>query len=239
MFTGIVRAIGTVESIRDRGGGRALAVELGALIAAMDADDAPLQVGDSIAVNGACLTVAALRDAGESESAPHDAGDVESALRDAGDGARATCADFDISPETLAKCLIGEWTVGQRLNLEPALTLRTPLGGHLVPGHVDGVGEVIEIAPTDAFTRMRIAAPRALGVLLAAKGAVAVDGVSLTVNAASDEPASGRTRFEVMLVPHTLRATALGALRVGARVHLEADPLARYAQRLLDSREAK
>lgn len=204
MFTGIVRALGSVKSLRNHGDGCALEVDLGAL------DAGSLGPGDSIAVNGACLTVAELR--------PGAAG--------------AACAVFEVSPETLARCLIGQWAPGQALNLEPALTLQTPLGGHLVCGHIDGAGTVLERRPAAHCTHLRLAAPRAIGRLIAAKGSIAVDGVSLTSNRVSDHP--GETRFEVMLVPHTLAATTLGALQPGGRVHLEADPLARYAQRLMD-----
>ena len=202
VFTGIVRALGTVTSIRkDIRKGGTLVVDLGAL------DSSAISTGDSIAVNGACLTVAAL-DAGH--------------------------ATFAVSPETLACCLVGEWTVGERLNLEPALTLQTPLGGHLVSGHIDGTGTVVARHRGDAFTQLELDAPRGVGRLIAVKGAITVDGVSLTINEVSDH--GDHTRFAVMLVPHTLETTTLGALQPGARVHLEADPVARYVQRLLESK---
>ncbi|MDD9821906.1 MAG: riboflavin synthase, partial [Gammaproteobacteria bacterium] len=165
-----------------------------------------------VAVNGACLTVAELRG-------------------DGGDGGGAS-AVFEVSPETLARCLIGAWSAGDALNLEPALTLQTPLGGHLLTGHIDATVALLSRAPAAGCARMQFAVPREFGRLIAAKGSVALDGVSLTVNAVVDH---GReTRFEVMVVPHTLASTTLGALQPGARVHLEADILARYAQRLLD-----
>jgi len=213
MFTGIVRAMGTVKSLRrrdDDDDGCALEVDLGAL------DAGALGRGDSVAVNGACLTVAELRG---------DGGDG------GGDGGGAS-AVFEVSPETLARCLIGAWSAGDALNLEPALTLQTPLGGHLLTGHIDAAAALLSRAPAGGCARMQFAAPREFGRLIAAKGSVALDGVSLTVNAVVDH---GReTRFEVMVVPHTLASTTLGALQPGARVHLEADILARYAQRLLD-----
>lgn len=209
MFTGIVRALGRVESIHRRRGGCALRVDLGAL----NADS--IRPGDSVAVNGACLSVVEVR---------------------------AGCADFDVSPETLARCLIGEWAAGDLINLEPALTLKTPLGGHLVSGHLDGVGTLVASRPADAFTQMEFETPSAIGRLIATKGSIAVDGVSLTTNRVWDIPGDGdgedqaRTKFEVMLVPHTLETTTLGALQPGARVHLEVDQVARYVQRLLDAR---
>ena len=216
MFTGIVRAMGTVKSLRRRDDGDdgcALEVDLGAL------DAGALGRGDSVAVNGACLTVAELR------------GDGGDGGGDGVDGGGAA-AVFEVSPETLARCLIGAWSAGDALNLEPALTLQTPLGGHLLTGHIDATVALLSRAPAGDCARMQFAAPREFGRLIAAKGSVALDGVSLTVNAVVDH---GReTRFEVMVVPHTLASTTLGALQPGARVHLEADILARYAQRLLD-----
>jgi len=202
VFTGIVRAMGEVRALRKHsGGGCALEVDLSAL-------DAEVGRGDSVAVGGACLTVAGLR------------------------GGDAKLAVFDISPETAGRCLIGKWAAGERVNLEPALTLQTPLGGHLVTGHIDGVGVVLDRDGDARFTRLEFEAGRGIGRLLARKGAVAVDGVSLTVNAVADH--GEQTRFDVMVVPHTLAATTLGALQPGARVHLEADVLARYAERLLE-----
>ncbi len=207
MFTGIVRALGRVESIRRRGGGCALRVDLGVL----EADS--IRPGDSVAVNGACLSVVEVR---------------------------GGCADFDVSPETLEHCLISEWAAGELINLEPALTLQTPLGGHLLSGHLDGVGTLVASRPADAFTRMEFETPPTIGRLIATKGSIAVDGVSLTTNRVWDIPGDGedqaRTGFEVMLVPHTLLTTTLSALQPGARVHLEVDQVARYVQRLLDTR---
>ena len=216
MFTGIVRALGTVRSrsIRHGGDGCTLVVDLGALNDALGSAPAPIRIGDSIAVNGACLSVTELEE-------------------------RTGCATFAVSPETLARCLVGEWGAGDAVNLEPALTLQTPLGGHLLPGHVDGTGTVLARWERDAFTRMQIEATGELRRLIAAKGAIAVDGVSLTVNEVSDHAPEARTRFAVMLVPHTLKTTTLGALQAGARVHLEADPVARYVQRLLESARAE
>ena len=200
MFTGIVRALGAVRSLRKNGGGCELRVD----ISALDAEARAAEVGDSIAVNGVCLSVSELRDG---------------------------CARFDISPETLARCLVGEWREGARVNLEPALAAGAPLGGHLVCGHIDGAGTLLARRDSDGCAWMRFEAPRELGRLIADKGSLAVDGVSLTTNDVRDE--NGATCFEVMLVPHTLKHTTLGALQPCARAHLEADALARYAQRLL------
>lgn len=212
MFTGIVRTLGVVKSNRKRGDGRVLVIDMGKLgnpgnLDALDMGSGrAIQIGDSIAVNGACLTITDLSN-------------------------HPNClATFAVSPETMARCLMDEWGAGDSLNLETALTLQTPLGGHLVSGHIDGIGTLIARHPADAFTRMELEAPLAIGRLIAHKGAIAVDGVSLTTNTVSDH--AGYTRFEVMIVPHTADNTTLGALQPGARVHLEADTVARYVQRL-------
>ena len=202
MFTGIVRALGTVKSIRKCGDSCTLVLDLGAL------DDRLIHIGDSIAVNGACFTVNELQD-GE--------------------------ATFSISPESMARCLVGKWSVGDRLNLEPALTLQTPLGGHLVSGHIDDTGTLVARLDADTFIHMELEVKRAVGRLIARKGAVAVDGVSLTINDVSDD--EQRTRFTVMLVPHTLQHTTLGEIQPGAHVHVEVDSVARYVHRLLETGE--
>jgi riboflavin synthase len=158
-------------------------------------------VGDSIAVAGCCLTAVA----------------IEPPL-----------LDFDISDETL-RCTVG-FDVGSAVNLEKALRLSDRLGGHLVTGHVDGVGTVLGLAPVAADRegswQLEIDVPAELARYIAPKGSIAVDGVSLTTNAVDD------TRFTVNLIPHTLTATTLGKLAVGARVNLEVDVIARYVERL-------
>ena len=157
-------------------------------------------IGDSIAVAGVCLTVVALQP-------------------------RAFSAD--VSRETLSLTTIGDWRVGRRVNLEPALRAGDALGGHLVSGHVDGVAEICERADEARSQRFRIRVPAALARYVARKGSVALDGVSLTVNAAEQQ------EFEVNLVPHTLAVTTLAGLAVGERVNLEVDVIARYTERLL------
>lgn len=165
---------------------------------ALDLSD--VKAGDSIAVSGVCLTAVAL-------------------------GTKEFSAD--VSGETLARTTLGALKSGDAVNLEKALTPTTRLGGHLVSGHVDGVGTVHERTPDARSMQFRIEAPAALAKYIAAKGSVCVDGVSLTVNAVE-----GAT-FEVNLVPHTLAATTLGELAPGQRVNLEVDLLARYLERLL------
>ncbi|HVM10919.1 MAG TPA: riboflavin synthase [Actinomycetota bacterium] len=158
-------------------------------------------LGASVAVDGVCLTV------------------VER------EGGRLR---FDLAEETLGRTTLGELTPGARVNLEGPLTLSSPLGGHLVQGHVDGVGSVVAVEGGPSGTRMRVAATEAMARYLVEKGSVAVDGVSLTV-AATD----GAGTFEVALVPHTLEVTTLGARRTGDRVNLEVDIVAKYVERLV------
>ena len=187
MFTGIIQAVGTVLA-RSRSG---LQVQ-----AALRA-----RPGDSVAVNGACLTI----------TKP-----VHGTLR------------FDVSDETWSLTNLGERARGARVNLEPALRAGDPLGGHLVSGHVDARARVLafERLPND-FARLRVQLPPALKGLVALKGSVAVDGVSLTVTKVSPR------WFESVLVPHTLSQSSLGRLAVGAAVNLEADLLARYVRAAL------
>ena len=194
MFTGLVQAVGRLEAAERRGGDLRLRIGTGTL------DLGGLQLGESIAVNGVCLTV------------------VE---------AGAAHFEADASNETLALTTLGRLEAGAPLNLERALLPTTRLGGHLVAGHVDGLGRVLAIADDGRSQRWRFAAPPALLRYVAAKGSICVDGVSLTVNAVDAEGS------EVNLVPHTLAHTAFAATRAGAAVNLEVDLIARYAERLL------
>ena len=159
------------------------------------------QPGDSIAVSGVCLTALDLLPP-ESFAA-------------------------DVSNETLALTTLGTLEVGSRVNLEPALRAGDPLGGHLVSGHVDGLGEVLDIVADARSVRMRFGCPAALARYVARKGSIAIDGVSLTINEVGD------TDFSVNLIPHTQTVTTLGEYRVGRRVNLEIDQVARYVERLL------
>jgi riboflavin synthase len=192
MFTGIVAAIGRIERVTPRAGEVRLVINGGAL------GLAEVAVGDSIAVNGCCLTVVAL-------SGPR--------------------FEVDVSQETLA-CTVGLGAPGE-VNLEKSLRLEDRLGGHLVTGHVDGVGEVVAFEPIGDSHWLIVRAPPALAKYVARKGSIAVQGVSLTVNRVDG------AEFEVNLIPHTLSATTLKALRVGAHVNLEVDLIARYVERML------
>jgi riboflavin synthase len=194
MFTGIIQAIGEVRRLEPRGGDVRLVVATGKLALA------GVNLGDSIAVNGVCLTAVALG---------------------AGDFAA------DVSRETLSLTTLGGLKTGSPVNLEKALTLATPLGGHLVSGHVDGVGEVLDRRDDGRSWRLRLRAPADLARYIAQKGSICVDGTSLTVNAVD-----GRD-FELNIVPHTLTETIIGGYGPGARVNLEVDLIARYLERLL------
>lgn len=195
MFTGIIQAVGQVAELKQqRGGDVRLRVRTGKL------DLGDVVLGDSIAVNGVCLTAVDLP----------------------GDGFVA-----DVSRETLSLTSLGELKPGNPVNLEKALTLATRLGGHLVSGHVDGLGSVIERHDDARSVRFTIEAPQELARYIAHKGSITVDGVSLTVNAVN-----GR-RFELNIVPHTLQETIMDGYAAGRRVNLEVDLVARYLERLL------
>jgi riboflavin synthase len=171
-------------------------------------DTEKIAIGASIACSGVCLTVV---DRGGT------AGDAWFAV--------------DVSGETVARSVPDMWREGRRLNLEPALKLGDELGGHIVTGHVDGVGEVVGVCPEGQSRRIGIAVSRELAPYLAAKGSITVDGVSLTVNEVADQP-DGSCHFSLNLIPHTAEVTTLGTLQPGDRVNLEIDVLARYLQRM-------
>jgi len=194
MFTGIIGAVGQVVQREMRRGDVRIGISTGKL------DLGDVSVGDSIAVNGICLTVVVLRQ----------------------DGFAA-----DVSGETLACTTLGQWQVGERVNLEKAITPSTRLGGHLVSGHVDGVGRLSERRADARSVRLRIEAPAGLARYIAAKGSICVDGVSLTVN-----EVNGAT-FDLNIVPHTLAETIVGDYQPGCRVNIEVDLVARYLERLL------
>lgn len=197
MFTGLVESLGDVKEVRDVGDGRDL------VIAAPMA--AELAIGDSVAVNGACLTVVA-RDGGTFR--------------------------FQAGPETLLRTNLGELCAGDRVNLERSLRLADRLGGHLVQGHVDGLGRIARSERQGEFETIWFACPPALARQMVSKGSIAVDGISLTL---VDVTADG---FSVMLIPHTLAVTTLGFKPVGAAVNLETDLIAKYVVKLLEGYRA-
>lgn len=191
MFTGIIQAVGTLRAIERRGASAWLDV---------GCPFAKLELGESIAVDGVCLTVTRILD-----------------------GAFTA----DASAETLARTTLGSRKVGARVNLERALALGDRMGGHIVAGHVDGVGEVVRRERVESAERVVFRAPREVLRYVAEKGSVAIDGVSLTVNGVAGDT------FEVMLVPFTQGATTLTDRKAGERVNLEVDVIARYVARAL------
>ena len=197
MFTGIIEGVGRLAALERRGGDVRLTVEVGSL--AFDA----VQLGESIAVNGVCLTVIEF--------------DAHTFAADA-------------SNETLALTTLGALAVGDALNLERAMRPTDRLGGHLVSGHVDGVGRVLHVWNDARAQRWLFEAPAALRRYIAAKGSICVDGVSLTVNEVDD------AGFEVALIPHTVANTRFAHTQVGDAVNLEIDLVARYVERLLAGR---
>lgn len=208
MFTGIITGVGRIGALRALGDSGAHGKRVFVEAPAGYLDDVAL--GDSIALNGACMTVTALDT-------------VQSHF------------SVDVSAESLARTC-GLDAVGNRLNLEKALRAQDRLGGHIVSGHVDGVGKVVAFEPTGESWTLAIAVPADLARFMAVKGSVAVQGVSLTLNRVHDHPDGGCT-ISINLIPHTLAHTNLGELRVGARVNLEADTVARYVLRALATAE--
>jgi riboflavin synthase len=205
MFTGIITAIGTIREARCSsvvGGG-----DLHATIAC-PFDPSGIAIGASIACSGVCLTVV-----------------------DRGGKAGDAWFAVDISGETVSRSVPGRWVAGTSLNLEPALKLGDELGGHIVTGHVDGVGQAVSITPVGESRRLEIAAPADLAPYLAPKGSITVDGVSLTVNEVADQP-DGSCHFTLNIIPHTAEVTTLGTLAPGSAVNLEIDVLARYLMRM-------
>ncbi len=185
------------------------------LTIACDYDPATIDLGASIACSGVCLTVV-----------------------DKGPNADDSWFAVDVSHETVSRTASALWDEGARLNLERALRMGDELGGHLVTGHVDGIGNVLDVTPDGASYRIRISVPRDLGRFIATKGSVTLDGVSLTVNDVTDA-ADGTTRFAINLIPHSANHTTLGAVTAGQALNVEIDVLARYLKRLEESRAAE
>lgn len=194
MFTGIIQAIGSVANLQQKDGDSALTVNTGKL------DMKDVALGDSIAVNGVCLTVITM---------------TESSFT------------ADVSRETLSLTSLAGISVGSNVNLEKALTLETRLGGHLVSGHVDGLGEVLTRKNDGRSEHFTIKAPDELAKYIAAKGSITIDGVSLTVNRVDS------SNFEINIVPHTLQETIIANYQPGTKINLEVDVVARYLERLI------
>ena len=198
MFTGLIQAVGHIEARQPAGGDLRITIATGGL------PMHDVQLGESIAVSGVCLTVVEF-----------DAGSFSA----------------DVSNETLALTTFANLDVGAAVNLERSLLPTTRMGGHLVSGHVDGLGRVENIHDDGRSQRWRFSAPKNLLRYIAVKGSVAVDGVSLTVNAADE------TGFEVNLVPHTVAHTAFSQTGIGSSVNIEVDMVARYVERLATTRD--
>lgn len=206
MFTGLVSDVGTITGIQDTNGLRRLTVESRYPASA-------LEMGASVMHSGACLTI------------------VEFGTRDGG-----SWWVVEAVPETLQRTVLGEWGEGARTNLELSLKMGDELGGHLVSGHVDAVGEVLSVKADGDSRRIRVSLPGELAAMVAEKGSIAIDGTSLTVSAVS-KTGEKTPWFEVAVIPHTLAVTTLGDLEVGNRVNLEVDMIARYVARMLEARK--
>lgn len=194
MFTGIIAAVGQLKSLESRGGDIRLHIDP----AKLDLTD--VKLGDSIAINGVCLTV------------------VEMASRS---------LQFDVSQETLQRTSLGQLKTGSEANLEKALAVGDRLGGHMVSGHVDGLGEVISKTASARSWQYKIKVPAELERYIAEKGSITIDGVSLTVNGVFDGG------FDINIIPHTLEETIIKHYQTGTKVNLEVDLIARYLERLL------
>jgi riboflavin synthase len=199
MFSGIIADIGSIKQATDREGGLRL------VIATTSLDLGDVHAGDSIAVNGICLTV------------------IEHST---------DSFTVDVSRETI-NCTEGLEAIGDPVNLEKALRLSDRLGGHLVSGHVDGVGEVIGFADLGESWKLDVNAPQALAKYIATKGSIAINGVSLTINEVN------ANKFSVNLVPHTVAMTNLKILHAGSRVNLEIDMIARYVERMIHAEKVQ
>ena len=194
MFTGIIEEVGEIVALEQCNGDMKLRVNTNQL------DISKVQLGDSIATNGVCLTVARLcKDGYES----------------------------DVSSETLSVTSIENWSIGSKVNLERSLTIDMRLGGHLVLGHVDGIGEILDRFSVARSERFRVRAPAELTKYIAQKGSITVDGISLTVNKVQG------SEFELNIVPWTLEHTVMNTYQKGTKVNLEVDVIARYVERLM------
>ncbi|TWU47938.1 riboflavin synthase [Rubripirellula reticaptiva] len=197
MFTGLVETLGTIVNVLNQDPGKRFTVDAGLV-----AEDAA--IGDSICINGCCLTVVAIN---------------------------GTNLDFEAGAETLSRTNLGEQTVGSQVNLERSLAVGDRMGGHYVSGHIDAVGILIERVDDPPWANLRFSMPRHLASQVASKGSIAIDGISLTVVDVSEDT------FTVALIPHTLTVTTLGNRKVGDRVNLETDLLAKYVERAVINRD--
>jgi len=201
MFTGLVSDVGQVLSIEDRG-------ELKRIRIATSYDVKAIELGASIACSGPCLT----------------------AVEFGSENGR-NWFEVDAAAETLARTTVGQWRVGTHINLERSLTLGAELGGHIVTGHVDGLGVIEKRTDFDGMAKFDIRAPHDLAKFIAEKGSICLDGTSLTVNSVAGDV------FSILLIPHTLAVTTWGERKDGDKLNLEVDLMARYAARLLQAKD--
>jgi len=194
MFTGIIAAIGKVESVQAQGGDLRLDIDV------QNLDLSDVKLGDSIAINGVCLTVVAINH---------------------------RVLSFDVSRESLDRTSLGKVKKGSSVNLEKAMAVGDRLGGHIVSGHVDGLGKIILLEPSARSVKFRIEVPAELERYIAEKGSICIDGTSLTVNNV------GPSWFEVNIIPHTMQETIISEYQSGSVVNIEVDLIARYLERLL------
>lgn len=200
MFTGIIAAVGKVESMTPSGGDLRLKIDAGQL------DLADVRLGDSIATNGVCLTVVEMT---------------------------GSHLSFDVSRESLDRTSLGQAKPGSSINLEKAMAVGDRLGGHIVSGHVDGLGKVVVMEPSARSVKFRFEVPANLERYIAEKGSICIDGTSLTVNQV------GPGWFEVNIIPHTMQETIISDYQTGTVVNLEVDLIARYLERLLPGQDDK
>jgi riboflavin synthase len=206
MFTGIITAQGEVSSVARGGDGTDMRAVIG-VPAAFLATRGGTAIGASIACSGCCLTVTEL----ETDSFA-----------------------IDVSGETVSRTTLGHWKHGTRINLERSLRMGDEMGGHIVSGHVDGIGHIVSITPEGGSLRIVVAVPPPLHRYIAPKGSIAIDGISLTVNEVFAD-ADGAENFGVNIIPHTADHTTLGLRAPGDAVHIEIDMLARYVARLTET----
>jgi len=200
MFTGIIAALGKIESLHATGGDIRMTVDTQGL------DLSDVKLGDSVANNGVCLTVVEL--------------------------AKAQLS-FDVSRESLERTSLGSLSAGSEINLEKALAVGDRLGGHFVSGHVDGLGKVIARQESARSVQFRFEVPAGLERYIAEKGSICIDGTSLTVNNVSHASGEQANWFEVNIIPHTMQETIMSSYKIGTKVNLEVDLIARYLERLI------
>jgi riboflavin synthase len=200
MFTGIIAAIGQVESVQPKGGDLKLQIATGKL------DLADVKLGDSVALNGVCLTVVEMK---------------------------AASLSFDVSKESLQRTSLNKISTGSEVNLEKAMAVGDRLGGHIVSGHVDGLGKVVSLQASARSVQFRFETPAELMRYIAEKGSICIDGISLTVNKVGDN------WFEVNIIPHTMQETIISNYQSGSQVNLEVDIIARYLERLMPEATSK